>query len=129
MYRKNNKLRYDYIEQMMEINEIREMIMEEYIMDDRELAITIIDFYGLERIRAKYIDKFRDYSENHYSRTALKREEKVFQIKVLMAREFQHKVKEFAHYKRRLEQSLFLELDFDDKANIEFIKKYYLKHK
>ncbi len=129
MYRKNKELRYDYIKQTMEIKEIREMIISEYIADDLELSLTIIKIYNLNRIKEKYIDKFRDFNENYYSRTALKREEKIFQIKVLMAREFQREAQEFMHYKRRMEYILYREMDFNDPENIAFIKEYYIKNK
>ncbi len=129
MYRKNKELRYDYIKQTMEIKEIREMIISEYITDDLELSLKIIKYYNLNRIKDKYIDKFRDFNENYYSRKAIKREEKVFQIKVLMAREFQREAQEFMHYKRRMEYILYREMDFNDPENITFIKEYYIKNK
>lgn len=126
MYRKNGELRLDYIEQLVNIREIRQMITEEYIEDDYELSLVVINHYKLFRIKAKYIDKYRKFDENFYSRKAIQNEEKIFQVKMLLAREFQNNAKEFLHYKQRLENAVCEELDLKSSEDIDFIKDYYL---
>ncbi|WOO87906.1 hypothetical protein RZE82_02975 [Mollicutes bacterium LVI A0039] len=129
MYRKNKQLRFDYIQEMMEIKEIREMIIEEYIEENFELSLNIIEYYGLDRIKVKYIDKYRNFDENYYSRNELKREERVFQIKMLIIREFQNNAKDYLHYRNRLFSAMKNDLEFQANENIDFIKKYYLSQK
>lgn len=129
MYRKNGELRLDYIEQLMDIREIRQMITQEYIEEDYELSLVVIEYYHLYRIKTKYIDKYRNFDENFYSRKAIQNEEKIFQVKMLLAREFQNNAKEFLYYKQRLEAVICDELELKSCEDIDFIKNYYLLKK
>lgn len=129
MYRKNDKLNFNYIKDMLEIKDVREMITKEYILYEEELSKKIIEKFKLKRIKLRYIDKTREYKDSYYSRNSLKIEEKVFITKMLLIREYINSYNSFLSKKKRVEKKVLTDSEFEVLEDLKFIEEYYKNKK
>ncbi len=129
MYRKDESLNFEYIRHMLEIKDVREMIVKEYIQYDKKLSKTIIELFKLKRVNLKYIEKVREYKDSYYSRNSLKIEEKIFIVEILLIRELAKSYNSFEIKKERVEKKVLIDEEFNSIINLDFIKNYYENNK
>ncbi len=129
MYRKDGSLNFEYIKNMLEIKDVREMIVKEYIQYDKKLSKTIIELFKLKRINLKYVENLREYKDSYYSRNSLKSEEKIFIVEILLIRELAKEYNSFEKQKERVEKKVSMDEEFDVKIDLDFIKNYYEDNK
>ncbi len=129
MYRKDGSLNFEYIKNMLEIKDVREMIVKEYIQYDKKLSKTIIELFKLKRINLKYVENLREYKDSYYSRNSLKSEEKIFIVEILLIRELAKEYNSFEKQKERVEKKVSMDEEFDAKIDLDFIKNYYEDNK
>lgn len=121
--KKNNRARIDLTNDLLEIAEIRERCIDEYLIENSEFLTYVIDKYKLKFIKYKYINHSISKYESSYTRQKIKVEE-MFLL---------NKVYQFSVWFRRMEvfwdlqQSLFVEQLIEKetknlKQNNEFIK-------
>lgn len=91
VFKKNNRVRIDLNNELLEIPELRETVTKEYITKYPELSNLVIEKYKLNFIKYKYFDCIITKFESSYTRSKIKREEifmisKVFQYSVWLRR-------------------------------------------
>ncbi len=73
--KKNNRVRMDLTMEIVEIPEIRERCINEYLTENEEFIRYVIKLYNLKFIKYKYLDKTISKYESSYTRNKIKLEE------------------------------------------------------
>ncbi len=95
-----------------EIKKYREMVCETYIKEDYDLANAVINHWDFKRIKNKYIEKTRMYTENSYSKRMMRQEEKQFIYKIHLFQTYINLMENQKNIEVKLE-ALLNEPDYD----------------
>lgn len=100
--KKNHRDRLDLTNEIFEVPDIRELVIEEYLLAYNQLVLFIINKFNLKFLRYKYLDNTITKYESSYTRNKIKLEELFLLSKVYQYSVWNNRIAVFHHLQSSL---------------------------
>lgn len=121
--RKNNRDRIDLTDKFFAVADVREVMIEEYLLAYNLLVLRIIEEFNLKFLKYKYIDKTITKYESSYTRNKIKLEELFLLHKVYQYSVWNNRIDVFHHLQSTLISPAIVEKENKDlAANKQFLE-------
>lgn len=120
--KKNNRHRIDLTTQFFQVNEAREVCIEEYMKSYEQFIKLLIKEYDLKFVKYKYVDRIISKHESSYTRSKIKREECFLLGKVYQFSIWNKRVEVFYH----LQSALLSNIEINKETKVMSDNLYFL---